>query len=188
MTKTVSEKGGRSFSSLTILYSFNSLVNKGFYMVMKKKEDGASQSERHCYAVIGLASGIAHMIEEDYKNRDKNKTVLKYTKMIRERAKPCFYLWSNKLTDKQKQNIDNRIYELEKMIVETKAPIVVLTSMMLSMLSDMRKEVGRRKHRKIDSLLSAYNQFHYNYDKRMDRWDAYDLANELVKEFYKIPA
>jgi len=148
----------------------------------------ASKNERHCYAVIGMAHGIAEMIEEEYRNKEKNKSVMKYTKMIKERTDPCFQLWKGKLDQKEVKKINNRLLELEKKITQAKAPIVVLTSMLLGMLSDMYDNVNKRKHRRINNLLTAYSQLHRHYDKKLNRWDAYDLADELISEFYELPA
>mgnify|MGYP001071289091 CR=1 FL=1 len=143
----------------------------------------ASKAVRHAYTTIGLAMGLADRLAEMYQDQPNNKTMMKYVERIRTRTEVCFNLWPDKITPKEKKRIEARMQVLEDIAVaDRQHDATVLTSLILALLSDLHKAVTPAKKQAIDSLLSAYKRVHHYYDRRLDKWSAYDLANYAINK------
>ena len=138
----------------------------------------ASRSTRHALTCIGLTHGIADSIERSYKSPPK--TVKSHVDRIRARCHECFDLWPDKLTRAEIDAIEARMTALEETIVNGKADVSVMTSVALALLVELHEVVGAKKRLAIDRLISACQQMHRYYDRRLDKFAAYELADRAV--------
>ncbi len=138
----------------------------------------ASRSTRHALTCIGLAHGIADSIEQSYP--DPPRTVRAHVDRIRSRCMDCFALWPDPLERRELNAISGRMEALEHTIIDGRTDVAVMTSVALALLSDLHDVVRPGKRSAIAHLLSACQQTHRYYDRRLDKWAAYDAARDAV--------
>jgi len=150
----------------------------------------ASKNIRHAYTVIGLAHGIADNLELAHKGRPRNKTVINFVRQTRERCQDCFNLWPDRITPEEKAKIEARMQVIEDIATtDNKHDVSVLTSLALGLLNDLHDQMTKpKKQETLNRLMTTYNRMHRHWDRHLDKWTAYDLANHAIKKINEIPA
>jgi hypothetical protein len=156
----------------------------------------ASRGERHALMILGLSEGIAKFIEASYINEKRNKTILEYVEQIKKRCSHAHDLWKAEATRKDIKRIDKSLHIIEDIIAENKkASISVLTSLPLALLSDLSDELNKKeqtrtgeKSKKAEGLvplITQYRRLHRHFDRKLDKWEDYDLAVKAVNAITK---
>ena len=146
-------------------------------------------------AILGATHGIADVIAGAYQQVEKNKTMMEYITQARARCQECLDHFPGALDRRQIERIRASLQAMEKEVAD-KASAATLTAMALALLSDVRDEVERipegkynrrrkaERLRAIDRLHTTFRQMHRHFDRRLDRWEDYDVANRAVQKLY----
>lgn len=141
----------------------------------------ASKATRKALLALGIAHGVTDSIEASYREAGRqSKTVDQMLERIRYTCQRGFNLWPERLNQKELNRISKEMDVLEGTIIGSETTFPVLTSTALALLSDLRGKANKDKRDVLDRLLSLYWQMHKYFDRRLDKWGAYDTAKNAV--------
>ena len=143
---------------------------------------GASRGTRRAITTLGFAHGVTSSFLAAYEEAGKrSKTLEGFVERIRSICAEGFELWPERLNERQLKKVHQLMEHLEGGVVGTETEFPVLTSVVLGLIEDLRKENLKPKRRAmLVRLESVYRQLHRHYDRRLDKFDAYDKAKEAV--------
>ena len=142
----------------------------------------ASKAARQVLISLGVTKGVTEMIENVYKYRSRNSTVMELIAAINKKADHAFSLWPDQLNEKELKQIKSIFDNIENNIVGTHANIVVLTSLISGLISDRRDYLKEKKRDCFNSLLISIRRLHRHFDRHLESFEKYDLAAAAIKE------
>ena len=148
-------------------------------MAIAAKKETVPVPRREALAVIGLTYRLAETLVEG----SENKKIVRLAERLKAQVeKSRRDVWPDALDEKQDRRLN---YRCEALQWENPVHVSVLTSAMLAVLSDQYFKCKKNRERDaLDPMLSILEQVHKNYDRRLDRFEAYDEAAGAIKQMY----
>lgn len=140
----------------------------------------ASKSFRNIISIIAMANGIALVI----KSATSAKTPTALADKLDQECEQAFKLWPDSLDKKELDKIYARLAEFERVAIPERGRPELLTSIALGLIDDLTQVIRDPvKRTALDRVNDALWKTHCYYDRRLDKFDLYAMANQCIEHW-----
>lgn len=146
----------------------------------------ASRARMKTFTALAFARGLALTFESVYRTKERNKTILAILARVKSASDAAFDMWPHDLTQKDIRILSAKIEALRQEQFSEGKPATVLISFTEGVVGDVRDHIkNSRRGKALDELIAALEAWRKYYDRKGDKFDEYDEANEGVKAWDK---
>lgn len=142
----------------------------------------ASRAARKALLSLGMTKGVLELIGDYYKHKKHNKTVMELIEIVNRKTDSALKFWDDKLSDKEVNKIHKNFQHIENNVTGKYPDIVVMTSLISGAISDVRDHLKEGKRSALNDLLVSVKRLNRHFDRHLDQFEMYDLANKALKE------
>ena len=142
----------------------------------------ASRATRRVLLSLGMTKGVLELISDYYKHKKRNKTVMELIDITNKKTDRAIQFWKDQLSSKEVQKIHDNFKHIENNITGRYPDIVVMTSLISGTVSDVRDHLKGAKRVALNDLLVSVKRLNRHFDRHLDQFEMYDLANKAIKE------
>lgn len=152
------------------------------------KQQKTSRSAKAALMALGIIDAQAMFIRNVYLHGPNNKTVLQLCRQVTASVEAARRQWPGNLAQREVDIMQTKLIRY----LETHLPIgatldaPVLTSIALDLLDNLHSHVrSNQKAGPVLTCISKMRQLHRYFDRRLDKFEHYDLAKKKANAFYQ---
>jgi hypothetical protein len=140
-----------------------------------------SRALHNTLGAVAVARGLADILRDVYRSRARCKTAMEMAGCLRGACDQAFRQWAWDPAAREVERLGRRLVALEAAIsTDGEADMVTYASTALALCEDVRDRVAAVRRPALDRVIAALWKIQRYFDRRLDKWEAYERAGRAA--------